>query len=249
MVRLQEAMKVILERRRQRSQQGYIMMALTLAVTLVLIGIAAGLEALSADLQRQREEELLHRGAQYARAIRKYYQKFGVYPVTLDQLESANDLRFLRRRYADPMTGGNFRLLHPGDVHISLGGPPSTSGATTQESASSTSSESNAGAAESAASNSPTTPVPSPMSGDGAVFGGGPIVGIASSSQRKSFHVFNNKGHYNDWQFIYVPALDDGRLIKGPYDGILKAAIGQRSGSGSSGQAQPDASNGNASTK
>ena len=239
-------MTIRINHRRRRSQQGYVMMALTLAVTLVLIGLAAGLEALSADLQRQREEELLHRGAQYARAIRKYHQKFGVYPVSLDQLDAVNDLRFLRRRYQDPMTGSDFRLLHPGDVHISLGGPPPASGST-QESGSSTSSESNPDAADSAASTSPTAPLPSQMPGDGAVFGGGPIVGVASTSQRKSLHVFNNKDHYNGWQFIYVPALDDGGLIKGPYDGIRKAAIGQIPGSSPAGQAQPGANNGNSS--
>jgi type II secretory pathway pseudopilin PulG len=232
----------MLHQRRRLFQQGYIMMALTLAVALVLIGLAAGLEAVLADLQRQREEELLHRGAQYARAIRKYHQKFGVYPVTLDQLEAVNDLRFLRSRYQDPVTGGDFRLLHAGDVHISLGGPPANAGAT-QESGSSTSSDSNADASESAASTSPSTSLPSQMSGDGTLFGGGPIVGVASTSKRKSFHVFNNKDHYNDWQFIYVPALDDGSLIKGPYDGIRKAAIGQIPGSGSAGQAQPAGNN------
>src|SRR5260370_8561246 len=103
-----------------RSQRGYIMMALTLTVAMVLIGLAAGLPALSAELRRQREEELIHRGTQYARAIRKYHQKFGIYPASLEQLEDTNQLRFLRRRYKDPITGGDLRLLHLGEARLSL---------------------------------------------------------------------------------------------------------------------------------
>src|SRR5260370_32163927 len=89
-----------------RSQRGYIMMALTLTVALVLIGLAAGLPALSAELRREREEELIYPGTQYARAIRKDYQKFGIYPASLEQLQDTNQIRFLRRRYNEPTTGG-----------------------------------------------------------------------------------------------------------------------------------------------
>ena len=41
-----------------------------------------------------------------------------------------------------------------------------------------------------------------------AVFGGGPIVGVASTSKAKSIREFNHKNHYNDWQFIYDPTMD-----------------------------------------
>jgi hypothetical protein len=51
----------------------------------------------------------------------------------------------------------------------------------------------------------------------GQVFGGGPIVGVASISKNESVRVFNNKNHYKDWQFIYSPMMDRGGLITGPF--------------------------------
>jgi hypothetical protein len=57
------------------------------------------------------EEELIFRGEEYMRAIRKYHTKFGAYPTTVEQLVSTNSLRFLRRPYKDPMTDKEFRLI------------------------------------------------------------------------------------------------------------------------------------------
>ena len=37
------------------------------------------------------------------------------------------------------------------------------------------------------------------------VFGGGPIVGVASTSKAQTIREFNHKNHYNQWQFIYDP--------------------------------------------
>src|SRR5206468_3842694 len=57
------------------------------------------------------EEELIFRGEEYARAIQKFYRKFGVYPPSIDALVQTNGLRFLRRVYKDPITGKDFRLI------------------------------------------------------------------------------------------------------------------------------------------
>lgn len=211
----------LLPQRRQSAQEGYIMMALTLAVALVLIGLAAGAPAISAELRRQREEELIHRGVQYTRAIRNYYHKFGTYPSSLEQLEDTNHIRFLRKRYSDPMTGSDFRLLHPGEVLISVTPPgvPSDPGAASTPPTSADQS-SNSGTAS--GQSSPSSPFVSlsQMGETGPELDGGPIIGVASTSDQPSFHVFNSKDHYKDWQFAYIPALDRGALITRPYDGI-----------------------------
>ena len=55
--------------------------------------------------RRDREVEAIHRGNEYVRAIQLYYKKFGRYPGNMDQLEKSNNIRFLRQRYVDPMTG------------------------------------------------------------------------------------------------------------------------------------------------
>jgi hypothetical protein len=48
------------------------------------------------------------------------------------------------------------------------------------------------------------------------VFGGGPIVGVASVSKDKTIREFNKKNHYNEWQFIYDPSTDRGGLLSTP---------------------------------
>ena len=51
----------------------------------------------------------------------------------------------------------------------------------------------------------------------GQVFGGGPILGVASTSKAKTIREFNKKNHYNDWLFIYDPTTDVGGLLVGPW--------------------------------
>jgi len=51
---------------------------------------------------------------------------------------------------------------------------------------------------------------------NGPTFGGGPILGVASTSKAKSIRVFYEKDHYKDWLFIYVPGAERGGLLNGP---------------------------------
>ena len=61
---------------------------------------------------------MIHRGTQYSRAIRRYVKKTGRYPSRLEELENTNNIRFLRKRYKDPITGKDFKLLHVGEVQL-----------------------------------------------------------------------------------------------------------------------------------
>src|SRR5215471_17820256 len=118
-------MKVRLQfrsRTRRRAESGYVLLVLLLSLALMIIVAAAVAPTISFDIKRDREEEMIHRGVQYSRAIRGYYKKFGRYPVKLEDLESANNLRFLRKRYKDPITGQDFKLLHFGDVKLTFSG-------------------------------------------------------------------------------------------------------------------------------
>ena len=98
------------------------LMALLLIMALLAIATASVLTSIKFNLKRDREEEMIHRGAQYARAIRAYYKKFGRYPATIENLQDTNQMRFLRKRYKDPITGKDFRLLHFGEVKMSMSG-------------------------------------------------------------------------------------------------------------------------------
>src|SRR5437588_2677656 len=120
-------MKSTLHFRRQAvgrpNQHGYILLTLLLMMVALVIAAAAVLPSISFEIRRDREEELIHRGVQYSRAIRSYYKKFGRYPTRIEELESSNNLRFLRKRYKDPITGQDFKLLHFGEVKMSFSPP------------------------------------------------------------------------------------------------------------------------------
>jgi len=120
-------MKLLLRKRPSSSEvheqeDGYVLLTLLLVVALMAIFAVAVATPIKFELRREREEELIHRGVQYSRAIRAYYKKYGAYPTTLQNLDNTNNLRYLRKHYKDPITGKDFRLLHYGDPGVTLGG-------------------------------------------------------------------------------------------------------------------------------
>jgi len=227
-------------RSKQRSQSGYILLLLMLGVTLLAIAAAAIAPTLAFQIRRDREEELIHRGVQYSRAVRRYVKKFGRYPTRLEELESTNNLRFLRRQYKDPITGKDFKLLHLGEVQINFGagvagatspganpGVPTLGGAamgfnrgpnnqSVSTAAPPTSGEDTVGPTDAAAANAQREGGAPEVMLSSTVFGGGPIVGVASTSKDQSIREFNKKKHYDQWQFIYDPATDRGGLLNTP---------------------------------
>jgi len=126
--KLDHATKNLMNRsshRRTRNQGGYILLTLMLFVALLTIGMLAMVQNIESQIKRDREEELIHRGVQYSRAVRHYFKKFGRYPNRIEELENTNNIRFLRKRYKDPMTGKDFKPLHMTDVQMSfVGGVP-----------------------------------------------------------------------------------------------------------------------------
>ena len=104
----------------RHGERGYVMLLLLLMVAVMLIGMAVIVPSVAFDIKRDREEEMIHRGVQYSRAIRLYYRKFGRYPAKIEDLENTNQIRFLRKRYTDPITRKDFKLLHYGEAKLSL---------------------------------------------------------------------------------------------------------------------------------
>ena len=103
------------------------LLTLLLAVALIIIFAAAIVPTIKFQIERDREEEMIHRGVQYARAIRAFYKKFGRYPTKIEDLENTNNLRFLRKRYKDPTNCSqgkcqDFKLLHFGEVKLTFTG-------------------------------------------------------------------------------------------------------------------------------
>jgi type II secretory pathway pseudopilin PulG len=235
---------------RRNPQQGYILLTLMLFVALLGISAAALAPNIIFQMRRDREEELIHRGVQYSRAIRLYFKKFGRYPTRIEDLKNTNNLRFLRRPYKDPITGNDFKLLHYGEVQMFAGagingatavsamaggnqnssnfnpggagqpssneeGGPSTpgSGFNSNSSSSGSSRFGNSSGNGTSSSSSPS------LFGGGSsaqTLSGGPIVGVISTSKAATIREFNGKNHYNQWQFIYDPAMDRGGLLNTP---------------------------------
>jgi type II secretory pathway pseudopilin PulG len=79
----------------RRDDRGYIMLTLLLAMAVMAIFAGVIASSIAFDIKRDREEEMIHRGVQYSRAIRAYYKKFGRYPTKIEDLKSTSNLRFL----------------------------------------------------------------------------------------------------------------------------------------------------------
>lgn len=117
-VRLQG--KILPRRRRDR---GAMLLAVLFMMAIMVITALAVAPAFLQQAKRDREEEMIHRGTEYARAIKKYYKKFGRYPANLEQLENTNQIRFIRRRFKDPLAkDGQWKLLRAGDIQALIGG-------------------------------------------------------------------------------------------------------------------------------
>jgi type II secretory pathway pseudopilin PulG len=172
---------------------GYAMAVLLVAIACIGIIIAVAMPAWRAVVQREKEEELMFRGGQYVRAIELFQRKFAnAYPPSLDMLV---EQRFLRRKYADPMTGdGEFTLLYQNSIPQRPGRadqpgstvPGQTAGSSTQPFGQGQTVGGTAGAAQ------------------------GGIIGVASKSTEASFRLFNGRSKYSEWQFVWLPRSGQG---------------------------------------
>ena len=100
--------------RRGRPAGGYALLILMMMVTLLLVALTAAMPSIYMEAQREREEELIFRGNEYARAIAFFHKQFNRYPTSVDELlKKTNGVRFLRRAYTDPMSkNGKWRFIH-----------------------------------------------------------------------------------------------------------------------------------------
>lgn len=92
-------------RRQRPSEEGYILVAVIFMLALLIISLAVAVPRVRESIQRDRELETMNRGKQYIRGIKMYYKKFHAYPPSIDALVKTNEIRFLRKRYTDPITG------------------------------------------------------------------------------------------------------------------------------------------------
>jgi type II secretory pathway pseudopilin PulG len=107
----------------REGEQGFILVGLIVAIFIILLVLGVAAPTVARDLRREREVEAVHRGNQYVRAIQVYYRKLGHYPGSMEQLEKTNNIRYLRQRYVDPMTGkADWRLIKVGEAKTTVKG-------------------------------------------------------------------------------------------------------------------------------
>jgi type II secretory pathway pseudopilin PulG len=241
-------------------EKGYVLLGLLLAMTLMLIAMAAGAPRIAQQIRRQREEDLVHIGTDYATAIKRFVHKNGGrYPTSIEQLENTNHIRFLRKQYKDPTTGENiWRLVRSGEAEIKIPQPspglnqnttnPGLSGGTTPPTGVPPSgiaglNTGGLGQGNSAAGNASSSlgSLQTSNIGNGQQLGGGMFIGIASVNKAESIKEFNDKDHYNEWFFVYDLRLEQsggtGVTIAAPRAG----AAADSASSGKPGSPQPGA--------
>jgi len=222
-------------RARHRADRGYAMAALlvTLGVMSVVLGVA--MPVWRTVVQREKEEELVFRGRQYARAIALYQRKYAAsYPASLDVLV---EQKFLRKKFKDPMTkNGEFEIIYQGTLaqrQAALAGRGATSpGPQSMTGGPAT------GQGRGAATGSGLT-TPGSAFGSQAAGPQGGVVGVASKSTEKSIRILDGKSVYNEWQFVFVPAQVTGRGAGGRAGTPGQGQPGPQRGRGPGGPSSP----------
>src|SRR3954468_2643702 len=90
--------------RRASREAGSMLLILLIFLAMFIIAMGAAAPRLAQQVKRDREIEMIHRGEQYARAVKRFVKKTGQYPTRVEQLENTNNIRFIRKRYKDPMS-------------------------------------------------------------------------------------------------------------------------------------------------
>lgn len=246
--------------RLRRRESGYVLLALMLTMTLLLIALSIEAPRIGQQIKREKEEELVHRGKDYATAVKRFVHKNGGrYPVSVEQLENTNHIRFLRKKYVDPMTGdSDWKMVHVGEAEIKIPAPnPGLSGGGGQNPGLGGTGTTSPGLGPGLG-----PPIPNPQGsppsgiqglngpsgqpqaqqgnnlgsltttgiGNGQTVGGGQIMGVASVSKKHSIKEFNEKDEYDQWYFVY-----DLRLEQSGGTGVTVASPRVGTATGSSG--------------
>src|SRR5215467_6444227 len=101
--------------KRRSDERGFAMLLVFLMAACIGISLYMEIPRVSFESQRAKEQLLIERGEQYKRAIQVFVRTNKKYPGSIQELESFNNHRYLRKQYIDPMTGKKeWRLVHIG---------------------------------------------------------------------------------------------------------------------------------------
>ncbi|HEY2017871.1 MAG TPA: hypothetical protein VGH38_30415, partial [Bryobacteraceae bacterium] len=98
---------------KRRKESGFALLLIFLMAAVVAISLYMEIPRIAFESQRQKEQLLVDRGEQYKRAIQMFMKANNRWPAKIEELESFNNRRFLRKRFIDPMTGQEkWRFIH-----------------------------------------------------------------------------------------------------------------------------------------
>ena len=175
--------------------QGYVMIMLVILLTALCIGLMVAVPVWQTQIQREKEEELIFRGKQYVEAVRIYQLKNpGRFPKTLEELA---EKRCIRRLYRDPMTSqGEWNVV----LHQEGGGRALQPRPTAQPRDRGGPGERRpAGQAQAFSAQRVLVAPPQAL----ASVQNPQILGVVSSSTRKSIKIYNDQTSYDKWLFFY----------------------------------------------
>jgi type II secretory pathway pseudopilin PulG len=162
------------------------MAALLVGMSVMAVLMSALLPVWSHLATREKEEELIFRGRQYARAIGLFQRKFAnTAPPTIDVLV---EQRFLRKKYKDPITNDDFQPIYANQAILQAPG----GGPTAQR----------PGQSVTTPPTTTTTMQPGSSSTGTGLQGG--VIGVTSKSKDESIKIYNGRTRYNEWAFVYM---------------------------------------------
>lgn len=170
-------------------------------ISVLLVGMMIALPVLETQAWREKEEELLFRGRQYVEAVRLFVRNNpGNFPESIDDLV---ENRYLRKAFPDPMTkDGKWNLILLPDP---AQGAPSAAPAPSprnQRMPQPGGPAGKPGAPPAGAQPSIQRVMVVPESALDSI-DKPRIIGVVSSSARKSFLVFEENETYDTWLFYY----------------------------------------------
>ena len=102
-----------MRRKRRKQESGFALLLVFALAAALAISLYTQLPRAAFESQRAKEEILIERGEQYKRGIQLFVAKNKRFPASLDELEKMGEIRYLRKRYVDPMTGkDDWRPIH-----------------------------------------------------------------------------------------------------------------------------------------
>jgi hypothetical protein len=159
---------------------------LMFGVFVITLGFLVAIPVWKTELQREKEEELIFRGKQYAEAVRIYVQKNpGRFPASFKDLL---DKKCIRRLYKDPLgPDGQWNVI------LATGGAASRAPAAGRGRPTGGAGIGRGGATEVMIAPERALPaIKNPQ-----------ILGVASSSTDKSIKIYNDQDSHDKWLFFF----------------------------------------------